>query len=151
VWASRLGVRYGQGKRTRCLLWTEDRVREELTEFLGERDTWPKMGDFRRCGKEGLRRALTRFGGMQRWADEFDLPVSNFRGPHPTWTDERIDFEVHRLIGDRNEWPRRREFNAAGLAGCYAAIWRTGGVAAWAQRCGVPVPAGRGGRKPPSR
>jgi hypothetical protein len=48
------------------------------------------MGEFRRCGKEGLRRAVTRFGGMERWADEFDLPVGNFRGPHLTWTEDRI-------------------------------------------------------------
>ena len=26
VWAARLGVRYGQGNRKRCLLWTEERV-----------------------------------------------------------------------------------------------------------------------------
>jgi hypothetical protein len=106
------------------------------------------MGEFRRCGKEGLRRAVTRFGGMERWADEFELPIGNFRGPHRTWTEQRIEAAVCELIGDRGEWPRRREFNAAGLAGCYAAIWRTGGVAAWTPRLGVAVPSQRGGPKP---
>jgi hypothetical protein len=74
-----------------------------------------------------MRRALVRFGGMERWADGFDLPVGTFRGPHPAWTEERIEASVRALIGDRVEWPRRREFNAAGLGGCYAAISRTGG------------------------
>jgi hypothetical protein len=88
---ARLGVPRRQGKRKRWLLWTEERIRQELGEFLAHRDTWPKMGEFRRCGKERLRRAVTRFGGMERWANEFDLPIGNFRGPHLAWTEDLIE------------------------------------------------------------
>jgi hypothetical protein len=148
AWAAQLGIPYGQGNRKRCLLWTEDRVRQELAEFLDDRDAWPKMGEFRRGGKEGLRRAVARFGGMERWANEFEMPIGNSRGPNLTWTDEHIEEAVRELIGNRQEWPRRREFCDAGLAGAYAAIWRSGGVAHWAQRIGVSPPTARGGRKP---
>jgi hypothetical protein len=89
-----------------------------------------------------------RFGGMELWADRFAVPLSNFRGPHPTWTDDHIEAAVRELIGARTVWPRRREFSAAGLDGCYAAIWRGAGAQAWAQRLGVTLPAERGGRRP---
>ena len=81
---------------------------------------------------------------MGRHPDEFDVPLRNCRGPHLTWDEERIEAAVRQLIGDANEWPRRREFAAAGLSGCYAAIWRSGGVPVWAKRIGVPIPANRG-------
>jgi hypothetical protein len=58
----------------------------------------------------GLRQALIRFGGTQRWAEHFGMPISNFQGPHRTWTDERIEAALRELIASRNEWPRRRDF-----------------------------------------
>lgn len=70
----------------------------------------------------GLRQALIRFGGTQRWAEHFGMPISNFQGPHRTWTDERIEAALRELIASRNEWPRRRDFSAAGLDGCNAAL-----------------------------
>lgn len=104
------------------------------------------MAEFQACGKEGLRRSVVRFGGMHRWAENFNIPLSTMRGPHLTWTDERIELSLRRLIGDSTEWPRRREFSAAGLDGCYAAVWRGHGVQKWAFRLGVQLPASRGGR-----
>jgi hypothetical protein len=78
--------------------------------------------------------------------------MSNFRGPHLAWPEDRIETELRNLIGERTEWPRRREFTAAGLDGCYAALWRGYGVPAWAKRMGVTPPSrSRGSRKPHSR
>jgi hypothetical protein len=148
VWASRLGVAVDQRSRKKLPLWTEDRVRNELAEFLIDRETWPKQDEFQACGRMQLHRALRRFGGMELWAQRFGVPMSNFRGPHRTWTDGRIEAALHDLIGERTEWPRRREFSAAGLDGCYAALWRGAGVQAWIDRMGVALPAGRGGAKP---
>jgi hypothetical protein len=152
VWAARLGVAFDQGRRKVMLLWTADRVRNELAEFLADKETWPTMAEFTACGKSQLRRELIRFGGQDYWAEQFGLPLANFRGPHLAWPENRIESELRALIGERTEWPRRREFDAAGLNGCYAALWRGAGVPAWARRMGVtPPPACRGGRKPKPR
>jgi DNA invertase Pin-like site-specific DNA recombinase len=152
VWAARLDIPFQQGRRQSMLLWTADRVRNELAEFLSDKETWPTMAEFQACGKGQLRRALIRFGGQDHWAGQFGLPLGNFRGQHLAWSEERIESELRVLIGDRTEWPRRREFNAAGLNGCYAALWRAAGVHAWARRMGVsPPPPCRGGRKPKPR
>ncbi|MCW2994134.1 MAG: hypothetical protein JWQ18_1629 [Conexibacter sp.] len=149
LWASRLGVSFDQGKRAKLLRWTEDRVRNELSAFLADRDQWPTLAEFHACGKTQLWRAVGRLGGIELWADRFGLPMSNFRGPHLAWSEERIETELRRLIAGRTAWPRRREFSAAGLDGCYAALWRGAGVPAWAKRMGVtPPPPCRGGRKP---
>jgi DNA invertase Pin-like site-specific DNA recombinase len=147
VWAARVERRFPQGKRRESLLWTEERVRDELETYLSGRTRWPLMEEFRAAGKEGLRRALVRFGGMQHWAAEFDLPMQNFRGPHLTWTEEKIEQAIRELVGDREEWPRRREFSRAGLDGCYAAMWRTGGTEVWVERIGIRLPESRGGRR----
>jgi hypothetical protein len=146
VWASRIGLRFPEGRRAGSLLWTEERVRTELEIFLKGRTVWPLMDHFKACGKEQLRRALVRFGGAERWAREFELPMSTFRGPHLTWTEEKIETAIRELVGDRDDWPKRREFGRAGLDGCYAAMWRTGGTAVWARRIGVAIPTERGGR-----
>jgi hypothetical protein len=149
VWAARIGLLFPQGKRREMLLWTEERVHAELEVFLAGRTAWPLMEDFKAEGKEQLRRALVRFGGMERWAAEFALPMSSFRGPHLTWTEEKIEKAIRELVEDldRDEWPKRREFSRAGLDGCYAAMWRTGGTDVWAERIGVGLPESRGGRK----
>jgi DNA invertase Pin-like site-specific DNA recombinase len=152
VWAARLGVAFDQGRRTKTLRWTADRVRNELAEFLADKETWPTISEFRACGKAALRRAVIRFGGQDYWAQQFGLHLANRRGPHLAWPDERIQRELKTLIGDRTEWPRRREFDANGLNGCYAALWRGAGVHSWAHRMGVsPPPACRGGRRPRPR
>jgi DNA invertase Pin-like site-specific DNA recombinase len=145
VWASRLHVAVDQRSRTKLALWTEDRVRNELAEFLADREIWPKQDEFAACGKKQLHIALRRFGGMELWAQRFGLPTSTFKGPHRTWTDERIEAALRELIGDSTPWPRRREFKAAGLDGCYGAIWKHAGVAAWIERMHVTLPAERAG------
>jgi DNA invertase Pin-like site-specific DNA recombinase len=147
-WAARLGVRYEQGQRSVCLLWTRERIHGELSELVAGRRRWPTHSEFRAEGKDGLRRAVVRFGGMEEWAAAFGLPVARRRGSHTVWTDDNIEAALSELISDRYDWPRRREFNAAGLGGCYHAIWRGDGVAAWAARMGVVQVPSRGGRKP---
>jgi hypothetical protein len=81
------------------------------------------------------------------WAHDFELAMSRFRGPHLTWTEEKIDQAIRELVGDRDVWPKRREFSRAGLDDCYAAMWRTGGTSVWAARIGVRLPPERGGRR----
>lgn len=142
VWAARVGLPFPQGRRSELLLWTEERVADELAVFLKGRAVWPKGDEFKRAGRDGLRKAIVRFGGMQRWAAEFELPMANFRGPHLRWTEPEIERAIGQLIDDlgQDRWPRRREFSRAGLDGCYAAMWRTGGAAEWAPRLGVAPP-----------
>ncbi|WP_241004527.1 recombinase family protein [Conexibacter sp. SYSU D00693] len=148
LWASRLRVTYPQQGRTTALLWTRDRVEQELEPFLAGRSAWPRYTEFCRAGKQNLRRALVRFAPIEEWAAQFDLSISNMRGPHLVWTDDQIEAACQELIGESGEWPRRADFRRAGLDGCYGAIWRGLGARGWATRLGVRFPDERGGRKP---
>lgn len=49
--------------------WT-DRIREDLRRFLAGRVEWPTYRELERGGRRGLRDAITRFGGAERWAKE---------------------------------------------------------------------------------
>jgi hypothetical protein len=131
-----VGVDYVRDSRTQCLLWMERRVRDELAAFLVDREQWPTMAEFDACGRMGLRRAVICFGGMYRWAEHFGLPIGNFQGPHRVWTDERIAASLRELIGGHDQWPRRREFSAAGLQ------------RRWSRRRREPPPDHPGHRRP---
>lgn len=125
-------------------------MRNELAEFLADREIWPKQDEFAPCGKKQLHIALRRFGAMALWAQRFGLPTSTFKAPHRTWTDERIEAALPELVGTGTQWPRRREFKAAGLDGCYGAISKHAGVAAWIERMNVTLPAERAGGATPA-
>jgi hypothetical protein len=141
-------VRFDQGQRAASLLWTEERIREQLDEFLHGRSRWPTVEEFRFAGRAQLRRAIVRFGGVERWSKSYDLPLARRRGSALCWSDAAIEAALRDFLGDRYDWPRKREFAAAGLGGCHEAIWRDAGVDAWAIRMGVTKVASRGGRRP---
>jgi Fic family protein len=64
-------------------------------------------------------------------------PGGERRGRKPSWTEERIEADLVKLIGDRHRWPSVEEFRRAGAMALYEAVRRNGGSRVWAERLGV--------------
>ena len=141
-WAQELGVAYPERRPGYAVRWTDGRVREELKVFLAGRSVWPSRKEFEAAGRKTLRDAVGRNGGIEMWAAEFDLPVQDLRrGSRRVWDDARIEAELRRFLGDRDDWPTKAEFEQAGLDSLRSAIYRHGGgTRRWARRLGVHGP-----------
>jgi hypothetical protein len=139
-----MGVRYTVRKPGYAPRWTEDRVRAELAEFVGGRDAWPARREFEVAGRKPLRDAVTRLGGIERWADEFDLAIPGLRaGSRRRWDEKRIETAVRPLVEHLGRWPTRAEFEEAGIGGALTAMYshaEYGGIDAWRQRFRVSPP-----------
>ncbi len=137
-WAEELGVQYVRHPPGYAPVWTEERIRSELAEYLAGQSAWPSRKQFERDGRTKLRNAINRTGGGDRWAAEFGLSRRNrLTGIRRAWTPAVIEDELRRLIGDRKMWPSRPEFEQAGLASLLNAVYRHEGPAYWAERVGV--------------
>ena len=114
--------------------------------FLAGRSVWPSRKEFEAAGRKTLRDAVGRNGGIEMWAAEFDLPVQDLRrGSRRVWDDARIEAELRRFLGDRDDWPTKAEFERAGLDSLRSAIYRHGGgTRRWARRLGVHGPRDAG-------
>lgn len=147
-WAKELGVRYVRHPPGYAPIWTDERVRRDLNEYLAGRREWPTRQQFERDGRKLLRDAINRTGGPDRWAEEFGLRRgSRLAGIRRGWTPEVIEAELGALIGDAGEWPSRPEFERAGLMSLLSAIYRHEGPSYWAKRMNVtyrPAPASSG-------
>jgi hypothetical protein len=147
LWAKRFGLTYPERKPGYAPIWTEERVRADLEEFLGERKRWPSRLEFEAAGHKALRDAIRRTGGPERWAAEFGLPLQNLKfGSRLAWTDERIEAELRRALDGRDTWPTRRELERSGSYGLAAAVG--GGTAYWARRLGFKPPPRAGIGRP---
>lgn len=63
----------------------------------------------------------------------FALPTTSVGRPR-RWSDERVEAELVHLSDALGRWPSYSDFQAKGLLPLYAAISRSGGLVAWAQR-----------------
>jgi hypothetical protein len=141
LWAKRLGLPYPERKPGYAPVWTEERVRADLEEFLHGWTHWPSRLEFEAAGRKLLRDAIRRLGGPERWAAEFGLPLQNLKsGSKLAWTDERIQAELRSVVDGRDTWPTRREFEQLGSFGLAAAVYHRGGTACWARRLGFQAP-----------
>jgi hypothetical protein len=137
-WAEELGVPYVEHKPGYPPIWTEQKIRSELRSFLRGLKTWPRRKDFEAAGRKMLRDAVLRSGGPERWAQEFGLPRPDERsGSCRIWTEERIERELRRFLGEAQRWPSSREFIDAGETRLQAAIYAWGGVQHWCERLGI--------------
>jgi hypothetical protein len=137
LWAERLGLPYPERKPGYAPIWTEERVRTDLAEFLRGWEYWPSRLEFEAAGRKPLRDAVRRLGGPERWAAEFGLPLQNLKfGSKLAWTDERIEAELRRVLDGRDAWPTRRELERVGRFGLATAVAQGGGTAYWARRFG---------------
>jgi hypothetical protein len=140
-WASRLGVAYVERPPGYAPIWTEERVRADLSRFLDGRRVWPSRLDFERAGQKPLRDAVGRTGGPPRWAQEFGLPRRDERlGLRRVWTEERIEAELRSLLAGSDEWPSTRIFQEAGKETLLAAVYARGGPKRWCRRLRISRP-----------
>jgi hypothetical protein len=149
LWAQRLRLPYPERKPGYAPIWTEERVRADLEEFLSGWTYWPSRLEFEAAGHKLLRDAIRRLGGPERWAAEFGLPLRNLKsGSKLAWTDERIETELRAIVDGRDTWPTRREFERMGRFGLATAISHRGGTAYWARRLGFKAPPRAGIGRP---
>jgi hypothetical protein len=140
-WARELGIDYVDRRGRRPPAWPEERIRNELTRFVDGRATFPCAREFDEAGRAPLWQAIKRDGGPDRWALEVGLRRPTRRaGSRRTWTDARIETQLRRFLSGRAVWPSVREFNDAGLASLFTAVYTYGGVHRWAARMGVELP-----------
>ena len=149
VWAKRLKLPYPERKPGYAPVWTEERVRADLEEFLHGWTYWPSRLEFEAAGRKLLRDAIRRLGGPERWAAEFGLPLQNLKfGSKLAWTDERIEAELRRVLDGRETWPTRRELERVGRFGLAAAVAQGKGTTYWARRFGLEPSARAGIARP---
>jgi hypothetical protein len=100
---------------------------------------WPTYREFRAARAKGLRDAVNRFGGAEKWAREMGVEGGERpRGPEVRWTDERIRATLEPFLEGRDRWPERRDFDAARLSGLREVLRRQGSTDRWAAEFGLP-------------
>lgn len=63
---------------------------------------------------------------------------SSAGGRPRTWSERRVEEELHRLVGWLGRWPTYRDFQRENQLPLYAAMQRTGGSRCWAERIQLP-------------
>lgn len=147
-WAAQLGVPYVEHRPGYAPVWTQQRIREKLRNYLSGHRQWPSREQFERDGQKLLRDAVNRTGGPDRWASEFRLPRQNrLSGTRRGWPAAIVEARLKALIADRTVWPSPSEFRAAGLASMLTSIYAHEGRAYWAKRMGVKLELGSARRR----
>jgi hypothetical protein len=147
AWAARVGVEWVERRPGYAPRWTDPRVRAELELFLSNRTVWPSRLEFEAAGLKLLRNAISRLGGVERWAAEFGLSRPNQRsGSRRVWDDKRIEQAIGPFVQRLGRWPTTAEFHREHLASALTAVYTYGGVELWSERLG----AARGSREGPA-
>lgn len=123
--------------------WPEWRIRAELRTYLEGRTVWPSFQQFARDGRTALRLSVRWSGGAERWACEMGVELPPRRAPNQRWTHARMKADLARFVGDRDDWPPRREFYAAGLGALYSAIRSRQAREGLAAELGLRLPQGQ--------
>lgn len=133
----------------RAPIWTEDRIREELRDYLADRGEWPSRQQFEHDGRKPLRDAINRTGGAARWAADLGFRRGNqLSGARRAWTPDVVETRLRELIGDGTRWPSRQEFQDAGIRSMLSSIYAHEGPAYWASHLGVQLPPLKATRSP---
>lgn len=165
-WAKEMGLPGGERPPGGVRRWTDEAIRATLTNFFGDRRTWPTNREFDSAGLHGLREALRHCGGPRRWSAELgvkwtpraSLPRARRREEPkqraararewPRWNERTIAVELRAFLAGRSEWPRHAEFVETGHKGLYQAVLSHGGTHMWARRMGVTWVKRHGGSPP---
>ena len=114
--------------------WTEPRIHAELVVYLEGKPAWPTEAGFRAAGKNALRQAMTRSGGLEHWAARFpDIPCPQLH----RWTEDEIRRQITEFCRHKNYFPTDAEFRNAHRVGLYRAMG-TRGRDAWAAELRLP-------------
>ena len=83
-------------------------------------------------------RLIRRVGGTRGSSSRYTFADRPERTGRPReWTDERIEEELREFTEGRADWPKVREFDAAGRRALYLAVTRNGGADRWARYLGL--------------
>lgn len=83
-------------------------------------------------------KVVRRVRGTRGAASRYTFAQGRAREGRPrVWTPERIEEGLRLFTAGREDWPKVREFDAAGQRALYLAVTRNGGVNHWAQRLGL--------------
>jgi len=149
-WADKVGVVFVERPPGHAPYWTEEKIRDDLGDFLEGRTVWPSRVEFENAGLKTLRDAIGRTGGPPRWAAEFGLPREDERrGSRLVWDDERIEAELRTFIGGGRSWPSVGEFRRRGKTALLAAVYAHGGPRRWSRRLKVSLARSRQGPRRP--
>jgi DNA invertase Pin-like site-specific DNA recombinase len=124
-WAGRCGLPFVTPDRAGHV-WTDERIRARLAQFLAGKNEWPSFQEFRAAGLGQLRRAVTTKGGPLRWAELMGVEVPPRRVSHMRWAYPRMLEEVEKLAAGDGQFPTCRRFREAGLGGLAVAIHKRG-------------------------
>ena len=137
-WADQLGLRLRKSCARRSS-WDEERIRGTLSTYLADKTSWPTRRQFEADGMRGVRVAINRTGGIDRWIHEFALPRQHRHNGHTGyWTEQRIRTELTAFCDGRTVFPSRTEFKRAGLAGMFCALKKHNGPDWWARELALP-------------
>ncbi|MEA2372619.1 MAG: hypothetical protein QOH12_3013 [Solirubrobacteraceae bacterium] len=143
VWAA-AGGGDRRGSR-RPWKWTEERLLEELEDFLADHAAWPPASAFRAAGREDLYHAMVRHGGVEYWREELGM------FPEPGAT--RPSYGTHRAVEDARELidrlgflPNTTRVRALGFPRLATRIQVAGGTKAFCRLHGLPQPPSRAQR-----
>lgn len=100
----------------------------------------PSRSTLRVVGGRQFTRELVDSGGINYWSAQLHVPI---RSTGVVRVQQRTEYELRKFLGQRTQWPSRREFEAAGLASLLQAIYRREGTVWWAKRLGLRHPHAR--------
>jgi DNA invertase Pin-like site-specific DNA recombinase len=138
-WAVEYGLRRWRPVR-RPDGWSEQRVRLELADYLEGVAGWPTAKQFHADGRWELQRAVSRFGGPERWAAEFDRELRWRQRDRLPWTEYRVERALRELSAGSGVMPTRREMRASGRRGLADAVGPASERERWARRLGLALP-----------
>jgi DNA invertase Pin-like site-specific DNA recombinase len=142
-WAGRVSFEVPQSS----VRWDQRAVQWALAPFLAGKTEWPRKSEFVEAGLIAVYAAVKRNGGLEYWAQRFELPYKPVSGPRPRWPKERVESELGQFLSGRDAFPTKNEFDRAGQSRLWGALVSHGGAAHWAERFSLPAP-GRIERRP---
>jgi hypothetical protein len=113
--------------------WTEDRIKEELSELANQQGKFPTHDDLRAAGRSDLRNAIIRSGiPLAEYAEKLGMEAA--QRPRGTWND--IDTQLSTLkkisIG-LGHFPSTEELLQSGYGGLRIAMFKTNKPWSWYQ------------------
>jgi hypothetical protein len=128
--------------RGRPAVWTPRRVREELAIFVGETHVMPTNRELAAAGRDDLRYAIARHGGVRYWANELSLELRPRQLGPVAEPDELLEL-ARRVVKGFGHLPGANKLRQLGYRDLAMAVLRSGGSRAYCRRYGLPYLDGR--------
>jgi hypothetical protein len=128
--------------RGRPAEWTQWRVRAELAAFVGDGRLMPTNRELAAAGRDDLRHAIARHGGVRYWARELALELRPRQLGPVAEPDELVEL-ARRVVKGFGHLPGANKLRQLGYRDLAMAVLRSGGSRGYCQRYGLPYVDGR--------